>query len=219
MKTDMQIKTDVSAELMWDPAVTAANVGVAVKDGIVTLSGTVDTYMQKHAIERAARRIAGVRGIALDLEVRLSPGHARTDSEIAQAAVHALRWHSLVPDDKVKVEVEDGWLRLTGEVDWGYQLASAEQCVRPLVGVRGVTNEIRLKQRASPQDIRLDIVEALRRHAEREGGHIGIDVDGGVVTLSGQVDSLADHEAALGTAYASKGVTRVIDRLVVRPAA
>lgn len=219
MKTDMQIKSDVSAELMWDAAVEAAAVGVAVKDGVVTLSGTVDTYMQKHAVERAARRVAGVRGIAVDLEVRLSPGHARTDAEVAQAAVHALRWHSLVPDDKVKVEVEDGWVRLTGEVDWGYQSASAEQCVRPLIGVRGVTNEIHLKQRADPQEIRVDIAAALVRHAQREASHITIEVDGGVVTLRGEVDSLADRDAAVGTAGAAKGVVRVVDRLAVVPRA
>jgi osmotically-inducible protein OsmY len=160
-----------------------------------------------------------VRGIAVDLEVRLSPGHARTDTEIAQAAAHALRWHSVVPDDTVKVEVEDGWVRLTGELDWGYQSASAEQCVRPLVGVRGVTNEIRLKQRASPQEIRTGIGAALVRHAQREAGHIEVDVDGGVVTLTGHVDSLAEHEAAMGTAIAAKGVVRVVDRLDIRPRA
>ena len=217
MKTDLQIRSDVGAELMWDPAVDAANVGVGVRDGIVTLSGTVDTYVQKHAVERAARRVAGVRGIAVDLEVRLAPGHARTDAEIAQAAVHALRWHSLVPEDRVKVQVEAGLVTLTGEVDWGYQSASAEQCVRPLVGVQGVRNEIRLKQRANPADLRADLVAAFTRHAQREASHIAIDVDGGVVTLRGTVDSLAEHDAAIGTAYAARGVTRVVDRLEVSP--
>lgn len=219
MKSDQQIKTDVGEELMWDPAVVAANVGVAVRDGIVTLSGTVDTYVQKHAVERAARRVGGVRGIAVDLEVRLSPGHARSDAEVAQAAVHALRWHSLVPDGKVKVEVENGWVRLTGEVEWAYQAAGAEQCVRPLIGVRGVSNEIRLKQRASPQDIRDGISGALTRHARREAKHIEVDVDGDVVTLTGHVDSLSEHDAVMGTAMATRGVVRVIDRLDVRPPA
>lgn len=215
MKTDMQIKADVSAELVWDPAVNAANVGVAVKDGIVTLSGTVDTYLQKHAVERAARRVAGVRGIAVDLEVRLAPDHHRSDAEIAQAALHALRWHSLVPDDAIKVEVEDGWVSLRGEVDWGYESASAEQAVRPLVGVRGVGNEIRLRRHVNPQQIRTDIAAALTRHAQREASHIAVDVDGSVVTLHGEVDSMPEHDAAIGTAFAARGVTRVVDLLRV----
>ncbi|HEY1230013.1 MAG TPA: BON domain-containing protein [Ramlibacter sp.] len=218
MKTDMDIKADVTGELMWDPAVNAANIGVAVKDGIVTLSGTVDTYMQKHAVERAARRVGGVRGIAVDLEVRLVPGHARTDSDIAQAAVHALLWHSLVPHDAVKVEVEDGWLTLSGEVDWAYQSASAEQAVRPLIGVKGVQNQIHLRQRVNATELRQELGAAFSRHAAREARHLDIEVDGGVVTLRGTVDSLAEHDAAMGTARAAKGVTRVVDRLHVQPA-
>lgn len=215
MKTDMQIKSDIEAELAWDPAIDAASVGVAVKDGIVTLGGTVDSYLQKHAVERAARRIAGVRGIAVDLEVRLTPGHARSDAEIAQAAAHALRWHSLVPDDRVKVEVEDGWVTLSGELDWGYQSASAEQAVHPLVGVKGVSNEIRLRQRANAGELRAGLAAAFSRHAQREANRIAIEIDGGEVTLRGKVDTLAEHDAAIGTASASKGVTRVIDCLQV----
>ncbi|NUO71766.1 MAG: BON domain-containing protein [Frateuria sp.] len=218
MKTDMDIKADVTGELMWDPAVNATNIGVAVKDGIVTLSGTVDTYMQKHSVERAARRVGGVRGIAVDLEVRLAPGHARTDSEIAQAAAHALLWHSLVPHDTVKVEVEDGWLTLAGEVDWPYQSASAEQAVRPLVGVKGVQNEIRLRQRVNATELRQELGAAFSRHAVREARDISVEVDGSEVTLRGTVDSLAEHDAAIGTARGAKGVTRVVDRLHVQPA-
>ncbi len=217
MKTDQQLKSDVVAELVWDPAVDGTRVGVSVRDGVVTLAGEVDTYLQKHAAERAARRVGGVRGIALDLVVRLAPDHQRTDAEIAQAALNALRWHSLVPDDRVKVEVEDGWVTLTGELDWPYQSASAEQCIHPLLGVRGVTNQIRLKQHANPADIRADIAAALARHAQREAKHIEVQVDGSVVTLDGTVGSMAEHEAVLGTAYAAKGVTRVIDRLEVMP--
>lgn len=215
MKTDQELKSDVSAELAWDPTINATRIGVAVRNGVVTLSGEVETYLQKHAVERAVRRIAGVRGIALDLDVYLAPDDKRSDAEVAQAALQALTWHSLVPDDRVKVAVDDGWVTLTGEVDWGYQSASAEQCVRPLVGVRGVTNELRLKQRANPADIRSDIEAALMRHAQREAKHIEVDVDGGVVTLRGKVDTLADHEAALGTAHAAKGVTRVVDQIEV----
>lgn len=218
MKTDMDIKADVTGELMWDPAINAANIGVAVKEGIVTLSGTVDTYMQKHAVERAARRVGGVRGIAVDLEVRLVPGHARTDTEIAQAAAHALLWHSLVPNDTVRVDVEDGWVTLDGEVDWAYQSASAEQAVRPLVGVKGVQNQIRLRQRVSATELRRELGAAFSRHAAREARDLGIEVEGGTVTLRGTVDSLAEHDAALGTVKSARGVTGVVDHLQVRPA-
>lgn len=215
MKTDPQLKSDVTAELVWDPSIDATRIGVAVKNGVVTLSGEVETYLQKHAVERAVRRVAGVRGIAVDLDVYLAPGDQRSDAEVAQAALQALAWHSLVPEDKVKVEVEDGWVTLTGEVDWGYQSASAEQCIRPLIGVRGVTNQIRLKQHANPADIRSDIESALTRHAQREAKHIAVEVEGGVVTLRGVVESMAEHDAAMGTARASKGVTRVVDHLDV----
>jgi osmotically-inducible protein OsmY len=213
MKTDIQLKDDVTAELAWDPAINAAHIGVMVKDGVVTLAGHLDTFAEKYAVERAARRVAGVRGIALDLEVKLAPNHQRSDSEIAEAAIAALRLHSLIPEGQVKVEVEDGWVTLTGEVDWGYQFASAEQCVRPLKGVRALNNRITIKARASSTNIAAQIAAALKRHAEREANHIGIEVDGGVVTLEGKVNSLAEHDAAMGAAFSTHGVSRVVDHL------
>ncbi|MGZ5271217.1 MAG: BON domain-containing protein, partial [Ramlibacter sp.] len=199
MKSDSQIKTDVAAELAWDPAVDPRRIGVAVKDGVVTLSGVLETWLEKHAVERAVRRVSGVRAIAVDLEVKLSPAHQRGDAEIAEVAANALRWHSLVPDELVKAEVEDGWVTLTGEVDWPHQVRSAGQCVAALTGVRGVTNLVTVRQRVSPDEVREQIAAALSRHAQREAGHIGIEVDGGVVTLRGQVESLAEHDAAIGT--------------------
>lgn len=215
MKTDLQLKSDVTDELAWDPSVNATNIGVAVKEGVVTLSGTLDTFAEKHAAERAVRRVAGVRGIALDLDVKLAPEHKRSDTEVAQAATTALQLNSLVPDGKVKVEVEDGWVTLTGEVDWGYQFSSAEQCIRPLAGVRGLFNRVTVKPRVKTKDIATQITAALTRHAEREAKHIGIEVDGGVVTLSGDVHSMAEHDAALGVAFAAHGVSRVVDHLRV----
>src|SRR5947207_936161 len=122
MKTDAQLKSDVAAELDFDPRINPANIGVAVRDGIVTLSGQVDTYIQKHAVEKATRRVAGVRGIAVELDVRVEPDAKRTDSEIAEAVLNALRWHSLVPEDKVKVAVEGGWVTLFGDVDRAFQM-------------------------------------------------------------------------------------------------
>jgi osmotically-inducible protein OsmY len=215
MKTDAQIKADVTAELAWDPSIHATAVGVVVKDGLVTLTGHLDSLAEKHAVERAVRRVAGVRGIAVELEVKPAGEHKRSDAEIAKAALAALRWHSWVPEEHVKVEVEDGWVTLSGEVDWRYQATSAEQCVRPLMGVRGVTNNIGVKPRVSEKDISEEITAALTRQAQREASHIGIEVDGGVVTLKGQVHSLPEHEAALGAAWATRGVSRVVDKLEV----
>lgn len=214
-KPDGLLKRDVVAELEWDPAVDARRVGVSVRDGVVSLSGTLDTYMDKHAVERAVRRVAGVRGLALDLQVQLDPDHARTDAEIAQAATQALRWHSLVPRDAVQVQVEDGCITLRGEVDWPYQRSSAEHCVAPLLGVRAVDNQVALRQHADPATMRAQIAAALARHARREAEHIAIEVEAGVVTLRGTVGSLAEHDAVLGTATATRGVTRVIDELRV----
>lgn len=216
MKTDMQLKSDVTSELAWDPAVNAAGIGVIVKDGIVTLTGCLDNFAAKHAVEKAVRRVAGVRGIAVELEVNLPDDHRRTDADIAKAAIAALQWHSLVPHDRIKVQVEDGWVTLNGEVDWLYQRTSAEQSIRPLIGVRGLSNEIALKARASQKDVSAEISAALARHAQREAKHIQISVDGGVVTLTGHVDSLAEHDAAMGAAWATSGVGRVVDRLEVR---
>ncbi|HSV34854.1 MAG TPA: BON domain-containing protein [Ramlibacter sp.] len=215
MKSDIQLKADVTAELAWDPAINATAIGVMVKDGVVTLAGQLDTFSEKHAVERAVRRVAGVRGIALDLDVKLSPDHKRSDSEVAEAATTALRLNSLVPDGRVKVEVEEGFVTLSGEVDWGYQFASAEQCIRPLIGVRGLFNHVTIKPRASNKDIAGQITAALKRQAEREARHIGIDVEGSVVTLRGTVHSLAEHDAAVGAAFATKGVSRVVDKLEV----
>lgn len=216
MKTDAELKADVLAELAWDPAINASAIGVIVKDGLVTLTGHLDTFAQKHAAERAVRRVAGVRGIAVELDVKLAPEHRRSDTELAQAAVSALRWNSLVPDEHVRLEVDDGWVTLSGEVDWPYQFSSAEQCIRPLTGVRGVTNAVKIKPRVRGNDIAQQVAAALTRHAEREARHIDVDVDGGTVTLSGHVDSLSEHDAALGAAFGTRGVTSVVDKLEVK---
>lgn len=217
MKPDTSLKADVNAELAWDPSIgNPAAIGIAVKDGVVTLSGEVDTLMQKHAAERAVRRVAGVRGIAVDLEVKLAASAQTTDADIAHAALNALHWHSAVPNDQVTVEVDDGHVTLRGEVDWSYQSVSAEQCVRPLLAVKSVRNEIHIRPHVRASDLASDISAALARHALREAKHIAVDVDGGVVTLRGKVDSIQDREAAIGTAWCGKGVTRVIDQLEVR---
>lgn len=215
MKTDVQIKSDVTDELAWDPAVNETNIGVMVKDGVVTLAGHLDTFAEKHAVEHAVRRVEGVRGIALDLEVKLGTGKERSDSDIAEAASTALRLNSMLSGKALKVEVENGWVTLTGEVDWAFQFTSAQECIRHLAGVRGLINEITIKPRAKTENIAAQITAALKRHAAREASHIGIQVEGTTVTLNGTVDSLAEREAALGAAYCAKGVSRVVDHLRV----
>ena len=215
MKTDMQLKADIADELVWDPAVNATEIGVIVKDGVATLTGHLDTFAEKHAVEHAVRRVSGVRGMALELDVKLSPEHKRSDSEIALAAVNALSWNARVPDEKVKVMVEDGHVTLTGEVDWNHQHATAGQCVAHLLGVRGLTNHVKVRPRASTKDIGTQISAVLARQATREARHIGIDVDGGVVTLRGKVHSMAEREATVGAALSTRGVSRVVDKLEI----
>jgi osmotically-inducible protein OsmY len=215
MKTDTELKADVIAELAWDNAINPTGIGVMVKHGVVTLTGHLETFAEKHAVERAVHRVEGVRGIALELDVKLSTAHKRSDSEIAQAAATALLWNSNVPDGRVQVEVENGWVTLTGELDWNYQVASAEQCVSSLLGVSGLTNKITIKPRVNPKDIGAEITSALMRQAIREAKHIGIEVKGGIVTLKGKVHSLAERDAAVGVAFTARGVSQVIDKIEV----
>jgi osmotically-inducible protein OsmY len=215
MKTDTELKADVIAELAWDSAINPTGIGVMVKHGVVTLTGHLETFAEKHAVERAVHRVEGVRGIALELDVKLSTAHKRSDSEIAQAAARALLWNSNIPDERVQVEVENGWVTLTGELDWNYQVASAEQCVSSLLGVSGLTNKITIKPRVNPKDIGAEIASALMRQAIREAKHIGIEVKGGIVTLKGKVHSLAERDAAVGVAFTARGVSQVIDKIEV----
>lgn len=217
MKTDAQLKADITAELEWDPSIHAANVGVAVKEGVVTLTGHLETYAEKYAIERAVQRVEGVQAVAVELDVKLDPGHKRSDADIAAAAESALQWHSLVPEDRIKVMVEKGWVTLTGEVDWEFQRASAEKAVRPLTGVVGLSNGIALRQKAAPGNISARIRDALARQAEREAKGIEVTVSGSVVTLRGRVHSWAERVAAQGAAWSAPGITQVINQLSVEP--
>ncbi len=215
MKTDAQLKRDAEAELAWDPEVNAEAIGIAVHEGIVTASGHLDTYPEKWAVERALNRVAGVKALALELDVRLSPDHRRDDTEIARAAEQALRWHSSLPQDRIRLTVDKGWVTLRGEVDWAFQRRHAEKAVSKLTGVTGVSDEITLKQRPAPDGVEQRIREALTRQARREAKHIDITIDGGVVTLRGTVHSQFERAAAQGAAWAAPGVRRVIDELRV----
>jgi osmotically-inducible protein OsmY len=217
MKTDVQLKKDVCAELDWDPSINASQIGVAVKDGIVTLTGHLDTYAEKHAVERAVQRVHGVQAIAVELDVKLDPGHRRSDAEIAAAVQSAFKWHAQIPLDRIQVQVEKGWVTLSGEVDWEYQRREAEKAVRPLTGVVGVSNAVKLKPRATPANLAHRIHEALARHAEHEAKHIEVEVDGAVVTLRGRVDSWAERAAAAGATWSAPGVSSVVNQIRVQP--
>lgn len=216
MKTDAQLKKDVTAELEWDPSINASHVGVAAADGVVTLTGHLNTYAEKYAIERAVQRVQGVKAIALELDVKLEPGHKRSDSEIANAVESALQWHTLVPADRIQVKVEKGWVTLRGEVDWEYQRQNAEKAVRPLTGVVGLSNAITLKPSVTPAKVADRIRDALARHAEREAKHIEVMVSGSAVTLRGNVDSWADRNAAFGAAWSAPGVLSVVNEIRVQ---
>ncbi|MES2229150.1 MAG: BON domain-containing protein [Pseudomonadota bacterium] len=217
MKTDQQLKKDVIAELEWDPAINAAHVGVAVKDGVVTLTGHLDTYAEKYAIERAVLRVRSVRGIAVELDVKLDPNHRRSDSEIAAAAESALKWHSLIPSDRIRVQVEKGWVTLLGEVNWDYQRREAEKAVRTLTGVVGVSNAITLKTAAAPADVAKRIRDAMVRHAENESRQLEVSVEGDTVILRGTVDSWTERATASSAAWSAPGVAKVVNELKIQP--
>lgn len=212
MKTDHELKRDVEAELAWDPAVTSTAIGVAVSKGVVTLTGHIDTFAEKHAAERAVRRVAGVKAIALELDVRLAPSHQRSDTDIATAAHGVLTWNTLV-GDKVQATVDKGWVTLRGEVEWDYQRRSAEKAIRPLTGVVGISNDITIRPRVSSASIQMQIASALKRQAQREADRMEIKVDGSTVTLSGSVHSWNERSAAYGAAYSAPGVRAVINEL------
>lgn len=216
MKTDEELRKEVLAELAWEPSVNATHVGVVVNDGVVTLTGHLDTFAEKEAAERAVQRVQGVRSVAVELDVRLDPAHRRSDTEIAEAVGNALEWHSLVPHELIRAKVEKGHVTLTGEVDWDFQREHAVSAVRMLTGVVGVTNEITLKSRVVPRDVAELIHAALARHADREARHIEVQAAGSVVTLRGLVDSWPERSAAYGAAASAPGVTRVLDQLQIK---
>ncbi|MDP3251815.1 MAG: BON domain-containing protein [Hydrogenophaga sp.] len=217
MKTDAQLKKDVEAELEWEPSINAAAVGVAVKDGVVTLSGHLDTFLEKYEVEKVVQRVSGVRAVAVEIDVKLTAGNKRSDSEIAHAVETALTWHSSVPADRIQARVEKGWVTLSGEVDWEYQRAAAANLARPLLGVVGVTNTIELKPRSTPAHIGTRIRDALTRQAEREAKGIEVQVNGSTALLRGTVHSWAERVAAQGAAWSAPGITRVDNELRVGP--
>jgi len=215
MKTDRELQEDVLEELDWEPSVNASRIGVEVENGVVTLQGTVDSYAQKWAAERAARRVAGVRGLAMELEVMLSGSVARTDTDIALAAGNVIDWSASIPKDAVKVVVEKGWVWLSGDVPWAFIRDDAERVVRGLLGVKGVTNEISVSSPVMPHDIKTKIEAALYRRAHIDAKAVTVSVAKGTVTLTGNVDSLMERDTIEHAAWNTPGVSAVVDNLVV----
>jgi len=214
-RTDQAIREDVVSELKWDPKITSSDIAVAVKDGVVTLSGFVPSYWEKDAAEKAVKRVYGVKGVANDIEVKLIA--SRTDPEIARDAVHELESHISIPHERIKVIVKNGWVTLEGTVDWQYQKTIAESEVKNLKGVIGVTNNIEVKPKVSASEIKNKIEEALKRSAELDARRITVEADGSTVRLYGSVRSWAEKTEAERAAWSAPGTTKIENYIAVTP--
>ena len=217
MKTDSEIERDVKAELGWNPDLKSTDIAISVKNGVVTLVGFVPRYIDKYEAEKAAKRVAGVLAVANDIEIRLPAVDERPDPEIAREVVTALKNQLPFSHERIKAVVRNGWVTLEGDVEWQYQRLTAERAVRPLKGVKGIINDIKIKPRVEPSDIKQKIQEAFRRSAEVDANQITVETSGGEVILKGKVRSWVERDEAERVAWRAPGVTKVDDRIVVSP--
>jgi osmotically-inducible protein OsmY len=213
VRADEEIQKDVLAEMKWHAQLQPNEIGVSVKDGVVALTGWVDSYLKKWSAEDAAHRVAGVKAVANDLEVKLAS--ERTDADIAEAAIHALEWDVFVPADRIKVTVSKGWVTLNGDVEWQYQREDAERAVRRLTGVRGVSNLITVVPRTTAPELKRKIEDALVRNAELDAKKITVTVQGNKAILRGSVRSWTEKEEAARTAWSAPGITSVENNIIV----
>jgi osmotically-inducible protein OsmY len=215
MKSDIEIQKDVIEQLKWEPFLNAAQIGVAVKNGIVTLSGQVDAYSKKILAEKTVKKVAGVKAIAEDLQVGISPAYKKTDAEIAETVINALKWHTMIPDDKIKVSVEDGNVKLEGDVEWEYQRNQAKTAIENLIGVRLVTNLVMVKPKVTPYELQQKINSAFQRSANIDSGRISAEVIGSRVILKGKVRSFAEKDDAENAVWAAPGIISVENKLSI----
>ena len=216
MKTDADIRRDVESELQWDPSVDERKIGVIVNNGVVTLTGEVGHFAGKWAAEDIAKRVSGVRAIANDIQVEIPLSGVRTDTDIAEAAANAMRWNVLTGDARIKPVVKDGWVVLSGKVNWGFQRTNAENAVRNLMGVKGVTNDIVVASNIKVTDVKQKIEDAFKRHAALDAKDIEVKVDSSTVTLKGHVHTWQEHDDAARAAWSAPGVANVENRLSVQ---
>jgi osmotically-inducible protein OsmY len=215
MNNDMLIQKDVMDEIKWQPALNASEIGVTVKNGIVTLSGQVDSFYKKIVAENAAKRVVGVKAVAEDIQVGVSPSFKKTDTEIAEAILNALKWHAAVQEEKIKIKVEDGIVRLEGEVEWEFQRSTAKSAIESISGVRSVINSITIKPKVTATGIQQKINAAFLRSATIDAGKVAAEVIGSSVTLRGVVRSLAEKYDAETAAWNAPGVRNVDSRIEI----
>jgi osmotically-inducible protein OsmY len=212
---DSEIRRKVLAELDWDPSVDASAIGVAVKDGVVTLTGSIANYWQKKEVERVVKRVGGVKAVAEELTIKLPGSAARSDADIAQSVLSGLRFNVAVPTNRVQATVEDGWVTLEGEVEWQYQKSAAENAIKYLMGVKGVTNSIGIKPKVSVADVKAKIEDAFARRAQLDASQIKVESSDSKVILRGTVHSWDEKDQAEQAAWAAPGVTKVENNVAV----